>query len=710
MTKLQRKLADKVISEDFNLGIGLDVEDWASSVDSAICKILLKDDRIWKVLHLVTPQESNTYFSKTGVGRAKGKFKRLIKGEKPTKRTPWISEPDEQLLYDLRKMILSQTLPNGQKELELDAFKKWGPQGGNAKLEDLISDILDYFDPIEYRIAEDVEDMICQKVIDKIVFALKKAGLTDSEMRVNSVSLTASFAETLRKGKLTASAGLPVVLPRRSKISIKIAFKYAKARIINLPNMIGSTLKNMKKRLYWSPSFAQNLDEGRFTIPLVRLMRKTGLACFQAMENLDFIGASLTKFWGENEISGMFDYVKMDTRTGLDAMRVVHKILKHFLITETDQQDLWRSLYNQISVDLLITEDLLLRGLHGTGSGSRWTNFVEVIYNFFLIEHLKYHTFVPNFNKYSNVPLEYDSVKNFKVVTYINGDDLKLIISVGRMNGCICSDYRFFYKDNEISGYYTLEEIFVHTAYMGGEIASLDKQEVSTTHSKFCQFHYFKGVTKTLQYINQENVVTSIAIFKSIYLLARVMNSIVNRQWPLTKGWTLADETIRVITILEKMKDNALHQPLISYISKMMPGNLGKNLMVKDDNGEWIPFFTKNWLKLQTAKARNMNYNLSWNIASATLGFENFLTVRVLMSQVVGNTEILESLKEELHMYNSQLVYMIEYTRDVEAKIIKEDYSTISRRAPKSSISEAELRAALEVQIRELFADGLLTE
>lgn len=711
-SKLQTKILEKALEYSFELDGGMDVRVWASGLSSSVCKILLKDDRIWKVLKVSSPEDTNRFFTKAGFKRAKGKFKSLITGKKATKRTNWVKFTDEEIREKVIKIILSQDISNRQKELEISAFRKWGPQGGNAKLEDLIVDILDYFDPIDYKISETVEDAIVAKVVNRIKKALRANGFKDEDMLVTGISSSAAYAEITSKGSQDATSAAPVVLPRKSRKSIRVAFELCAQHIINLPNMLGSTVRKLKNRIYWRPSFAQNLYEKMIAVPLVRLMRSTGLACFQAMENLDFIGASLTNFWLDNELVLDGDYKKMDTKCGLDASRVVYKILSSFTEEGYWRGHLQRCLENAVSVDLLITETLRLQGNHGLGSGSIFTNFFEVIYNLYEMEYLKAHTYLPQYgNKHDLIPLETDPKLKFTVVYYINGDDLKLIVTAARDGENLSINTKYYFNDGILQGFYTLQQIFCHVATLSGLVVQFEKVTLEKDHSAFCQFHYFKDQKKTIEYINADGELATKSIYKSVYLIAPIVNTIVNRQWAYDEEkWTLEDETVRTITVLEKAKDNPLFQPLLTFIQSMIPGRLGVDIWIKDEDGTQVPFFTKRYLKTLTAKARDLTYNNSWNIASATLGFENFYTVRFLMSSINGNFKLLENLKEDMRMYNSQLVYMIERTLFIESDLQSEDYSTIAKNAPKGKISEKEFRERMEIELARLRADGLLTE
>jgi len=450
MNKIQTKVLEKALKAPRIVASGMDVRLWVSGLSSSVCKILLKDDRIWNVLTVLSIEDINRQFSRSGYKRAKGKFKKLIKGEAPTERTAWINIDDNDLLDAIRRIILCQPLPRGQKDMELSKFNKWGPQGGKTKLVDIIADILGYFDPIEYTVPKRVEEAAIQRVIIKIEDALLKGGVLPENMRVKWYTWQQSLMESIAKGNLNSSSGTRQNLPRKSKISIREAFHLVKKGIIGLANQVGTTLRKCKKRLYWSPSFAQNLDEGCMTIPLLDLMRYSHLACFQALDNLDFIGASLTNFWGDRELAAMFDFKKMDTKTGLDAVRVVSLILGRFS-PEDGYDRLYASLKNSVEVPLMITETLMLDGPHGEGSGSRWTNFLEVMFNLYIVEVMKMHTFLPDYTsdrsliKHDKMPLAYNPSENFKFVSYINGDDLMLILtSASKFNGRIDPNTKFF--------------------------------------------------------------------------------------------------------------------------------------------------------------------------------------------------------------------------------------------------------------------------
>lgn len=718
MAKFQEELIDLASQSEHFKSSGIDIIQWGLDTSKSLYKVFEKDPRIWKYLTPVTPPMADKYYlNEQARKNVADHFRRIIGGEDPIDRTWWFENYSDAELIEKVKDILIRRQDVSEEIIkdEIKRIEKFGPQGGIPKLVDNIGQILDSFEPKNVWVDKLRAEAMAKRVARKIRRGLTRNGVSAPEMVLRPISYEDSYTDMILKDKV---AGKAAGLNTGEHKDSAVAYDQAMAMLldgtywdINLPALFNSTFRKQKLRMIWLTSLAQVIEEGTWTVPLMDLFRKSGIANFQAWESLDFVGPDLTAFWGEDEIACQFDYDKMDTRTGIDAMYYVWCVLKEFY-PEKYHQDLLRSLQKQCTVPLMISEGLILVGAHGTSSGSKWTNFVETIYSMIIIEYILNYTFYPEGTKHSGRSLADAKIKITRVAVN-NGDDIIFVLTVPRgANGQISADYQFYFDDGHDKGMFTIAEIFVIVSEKFGEKAKLEKQSVSPYKVAFCQFHYYKDRLARIKYLDHNSVVREKLVYEGIYLLFDTLNSLVYRQWDMAEEWHKSDEIIRTITVLEKSRSHPAFIEFVNFIIETMGkknGSLGLNFMVTTKGGQKRPFLDRSYLQLVDAQSRDDVYQSSWNHTSEQLGFPNFYTVRYLMARDMGDMTYLTDLEEDQLMYNSQLVYNLFRVCAIEQDLAFE-INTLARTAPKRKFSVTNLYTEFEKTLERLRMSGQLIE
>nr|AVA30702.1 RNA-dependent RNA polymerase [Picobirnavirus sp.] len=222
------------------------------------------------------------------------------------------------------------------------------------------------------------------------------------------------------------------------------------------------------------------------------------------------------------------DYSKMDQHFNFYHALQCFEVIKHFF-----NPKYWNDLYKSIRYTFfcdVVAPDCLIAGPHAMPSGSGWTNFLETVFNFILVQYciLKYH-----------IPIH--------VSMGIGDDQLWFIRS----------------KDREEKDLVKLTDFIVSIFNSVNLEANAEKQEVSTIMASFLQ-------RRSYAFWNPNSVK-----YAGIYPTVRALTSEIYPEfYHNEKEWTKNTFALRCLMILENCNRHPLFKEFCIFIA-----NGNKNIL-----------------------------------------------------------------------------------------------------------------------------------
>nr|USE07815.1 MAG: putative RNA-dependent RNA polymerase [Picobirnavirus sp.] len=132
--------------------------------------------------------------------------------------------------------------------------------------------------------------------------------------------------------------------------------------------------------------FCVNLKEQQFQQPLQEYIRSKSIPYFTPWEGWDAVQPVLSQS-DSRWLKFGCDYSKMDQHFNFYHAEQCYDVIKHFFRPEY-HEELFQSIHYTFHCPVIAPEYLIL-GPHAMPSGSGWTNFLETVFNFILVEYFK---------------------------------------------------------------------------------------------------------------------------------------------------------------------------------------------------------------------------------------------------------------------------------------------------------------------------------
>lgn len=317
-----------------------------------------------------------------------GLYLQGLSGGRPMTPRSWFGETEspEQLLSQVKSIIESTKIKSSHaefiKQFDLSYESKFGPQGGTPPLHETVDIILKGFtpNPVDYS------DPLWLQAKNNLVrrYKFNKTLKPWSYKRV--------IEDKASKGRLSRYAGFPTGGKKRDKANQALAIKDATSgKCFSYPAMILFRFYRGKLRLLWMYPFSMTLRGASYESALIEYLRKLNLVEFTAWEGFEDVKKGLTKIWDpKRQIAFGGDTTAMDDHMQLEQNLEAYDVIK-YAFEERYWEDLRQVIAHENDIPLLISDDVLITGLHGKASGADFTQMSETIYQAIVHEYIRLH-------------------------------------------------------------------------------------------------------------------------------------------------------------------------------------------------------------------------------------------------------------------------------------------------------------------------------
>lgn len=507
-----------------------------------------------------------------------GSLKRLEDGTQDTKRSWFFEDKDPKLvLADVQAKLSDMKDLKIIADWDLSKSDKFAPQGGSAPLKDRL-DLLD-----EYFINLDSPPIIKDPI-------WKKAKLEATRLlKFNESGSPISGAQVVERGvadsKYNTSSGYPLFIKRKKPEAQQqaiqsegIAIKERYPFVLGYRAQMGKTGK--KARFIFMAPMALNVHGQRFLEPLQDYIRRIGTIFCTPWEGWNVVQSKIDNSWTDRVLKFGTDYSKMDQHFNQYHALEVFDVIKHYF-----RKEFWSELEECISYAFsapVITNLGYIDQPHALLSGSEWTNFLETLWDFILVQYLrlKYHV-------------------SFALAMGIGDDQLWLL------NGSWQSK-----KAKE-----WILKVVVDTFEKGGTPGNPEKQEVDIDHTTFLQRFLYSGW--------RGNGAKHQAA--GVYSLIRNLTSQIYPEfYHNDKDWDRYQFAIRTIMIAENCNEHPLFQWYVKEIVAKSNRNILEFAELKDRE-----------ILAHAQRSKNIaNFLPTYNQTSVEKPLVEFETMKILRSLI----------------------------------------------------------------------------
>ena len=308
-------------------------------------------------------------------------FKRTESGNTDDYRPPfWKGQSREAVLAQWQKRLddlnVGERYP-GLYEFELDMKSKVGPMSIQLPLKDRMESIENYFTMVDLP-----SEPLDKKAIESAIKFFKPAGGIRERSR----------QRTLNNMRLSTNSGNPWFTKRKRVAEIALnSHVYCENGVwyVSTPNGTyllaailgwrgqegGISNGDVKQRVIWMMSMALNISELQWYQPAIEAMQKWNkIPAYVSMDAVDDEVTRLFATKGPNDDVICTDFTKFDQHFNLDMQSAARQIEESLT---TGSSESLRVFTAKFEIPIICSHDILIRGLHGMGSGSGGTNFDE---------------------------------------------------------------------------------------------------------------------------------------------------------------------------------------------------------------------------------------------------------------------------------------------------------------------------------------------
>lgn len=315
-------------------------------------------------------------------------FTRTALGQSEVYHTPWLKgKSNDAVLKELQQMM-SKWMPHLDKlkqqwpslyEFEKDLAAKVGPMSVQKPLSERMDDIDAYYKGILLPAAP---------VSEKAVAA------TIDEFRSIRGLRPRSLSNTMNNMRKSTSSGTPYYVKRRRVVKETLNSKvYLENTLMGGRSWLngamlgwrgqegGPNVEDVKQRVVWMFPFAVNLYELQVYQPLVEACKAKNLV--PAWVSMDAVDERITALFdtkSKDDLIVCTDFTKFDQHFNPECQEVARTILESLFVNTSDMTRWLKEIFPiKYNIPLLLSEDQMVTGPHGMGSGSGGTNADETL-------------------------------------------------------------------------------------------------------------------------------------------------------------------------------------------------------------------------------------------------------------------------------------------------------------------------------------------
>nr|QXV86701.1 MAG: RNA-dependent RNA-polymerase [Picobirnavirus sp.] len=298
----------------------------------------------------------------------------------------WLYEnqdPDQILnnwLNVLSQLESGDTFEKNVYQFDTSQMKKWGPQGGIAPIQDLLTEIVlptfardnspipKAFDTREWHLAK-------QAVRDQFYF--------NSVRGIRQASYSNVVADMRARDTLESNSGWPDFARRNRPEVLKAALAAAAdGEALSYPAIALFRNYNQKTRLVWMFPEGENILEGSYCQPLQSRIINSGLSdyLYAPWKGFECVRDAITEAYDQGKFLAASDFSSTDAHFQLRTTEQVFDVLRYIYQKQVNS-GVWATLQRMHTIPLITGTDEMLTGEHGVSSGSNWTNFIETVFD-----------------------------------------------------------------------------------------------------------------------------------------------------------------------------------------------------------------------------------------------------------------------------------------------------------------------------------------
>lgn len=313
-------------------------------------------------------------------------FKHNVDGSNDDYRPPFWSELSREEVLKLWQQRIDNSVLHANfptlYEYELEMKAKVGPMSIQQPLSRRKESIESYFTDVKLR-----SEPLDKVAVDATVKFFSPAGgirVRSKERTLNEMRLdTNSGNPWFEKRILAANAAKAsyVYYDQFSK-EWKIATpsgEYSLCAILGWRGQEGGPLpEDVKQRVIWMMSMGLNLTELQTYQPFIASMQRVNLIpAYVSMDAVDRKVTELFRSKGANDIVMCTDFSRFDQHFNKDMQDGALQVESRLLADESSRREHERIFNAKFEIPIICSEDMMISGPHGMGSGSGGTNFDE---------------------------------------------------------------------------------------------------------------------------------------------------------------------------------------------------------------------------------------------------------------------------------------------------------------------------------------------
>lgn len=265
-------------------------------------------------------------------------------------------------------------------QFEVDKRKKCGPMSCRKPLKYRMEDIKEYYAHVipKGEIPFKSREAVVQEFSPIKGLRPRSAARTVEEMKTSTNSGLPFFT----KRKTVIGDTLPVFLQDGCQLLGPESMAYAIAAVLGWRGQEGGPKpSDVKQRVVWMFPFSINVEELRLYQPLIQACQRAELV--PAWKGLDSVCKHITSMFatkGEGDYIISTDFTKFDQHFNQSMQECSMNILQSLMTNSEDSHYWLRQVYPiKYNIDLVISNDTIIKGAHGMGSGSGGTNADETL-------------------------------------------------------------------------------------------------------------------------------------------------------------------------------------------------------------------------------------------------------------------------------------------------------------------------------------------
>jgi hypothetical protein len=309
----------------------------------------------------------------------------VVKNGQPDEyRTPFYKgkSPQEIIAMWNQELSVLETEWPTLYEFEVDLGKKVGPMSIMLPLEERLDDISSYYD----LISKDQEPISEEAIYQTLQEWKQIAGL-----RIRSQDRVVDLM------KKSTNSGSPYFTKRRQVVKESVntnvisegesAYRltksgYLAAAVLGWRGQEGGpNTDDVKQRVVWMFPFEVNIMELQVYQPLIEATQKFNIVpAWVSMDNVDLRITAMFDTKEKSDVVICTDFSKFDQHFNESCQSAAYKILSALLTDSADSSHWLANVFPiKYNIPLIISEDQIVVGKHGMGSGSGGTNADETI-------------------------------------------------------------------------------------------------------------------------------------------------------------------------------------------------------------------------------------------------------------------------------------------------------------------------------------------